>query len=75
MNHLSIKNLRKTYANGVVAINNISLEIGNALRILPSTSGSSADASAPFRSIGAYKTGKELDRDHKRPIDRVEQAL
>lgn len=31
MNHLSIKNLRKTYANGVVAINNISLEIGNGM--------------------------------------------
>lgn len=31
MNHLSIKNLRKTYANGVEAINNISLEIGNGM--------------------------------------------
>ena len=31
MNHLSIKNLCKTYANGVKAINNISLEIGNGM--------------------------------------------
>lgn len=31
MNQLSIKNLCKTYANGVVAINNISLEIGNGM--------------------------------------------
>ena len=31
MNHLSIKNLQKTYRNGVKAINNISLEIGNGM--------------------------------------------
>lgn len=31
MNHLSIKNLNKTYRNGVKAINNISLEIGNGM--------------------------------------------
>ena len=31
MNHLSIKNLSKTYSNGVKAINNISLEIGNGI--------------------------------------------
>ncbi|XHR96694.1 ATP-binding cassette domain-containing protein [Mucilaginibacter sp. UC70_90] len=31
MDKLSIKNLTKTYANGVKAINNVSLEIGNGM--------------------------------------------
>jgi ABC-2 type transport system ATP-binding protein len=31
MNHLIIKNLHKTYSNGVRAINNVSLEIGNGI--------------------------------------------
>ena len=31
MNTLKIKNLKKTYSNGVISINDISLEIGNGM--------------------------------------------
>lgn len=55
MNKLIIKNLSKTYPNGVKAINNISLEIGNGLYGLLGPNG--AGKSSLMRTIVGLQTG------------------
>ena len=54
MNHLKINNLQKTYKNGVIAINNISLEITNGMFGLLGPNG--AGKSSLMKTIAGLQT-------------------